>query len=180
MIMMFGGKYYDDIMIYGGYFDYLVCEEDYIICILENFFLDVIVSLFCVGIIVYFLMKYYGFDKLGMYIGVVGLGGLGYVVVKFVKVMGIKVIVISILDRKRDEVLIWFGVDLFLVSCDSEQMKDVMGIMDGIIDIVFVFYLVFLIFDLFKYKGKFIMVGVFDKLFEFLVLFFIFGKSYFF
>ena len=42
--------------------------------------------LLCAGITMYSPMKYYGLDKPGMKIGVVGLGGLGHMAVKFGKV----------------------------------------------------------------------------------------------
>uniref|UniRef100_A0A2N9ESB3 Uncharacterized protein n=1 Tax=Fagus sylvatica TaxID=28930 RepID=A0A2N9ESB3_FAGSY len=40
---------------------------------------------------VYSPLKFYGLDKPGMHVGVVGLGGLGHVAVKFAKAMGVKV-----------------------------------------------------------------------------------------
>jgi D-arabinose 1-dehydrogenase-like Zn-dependent alcohol dehydrogenase len=42
--------------------------------------------LLCAGITMYSPMKHYGLDKPGMKIGVVGLGGLGHMAVKFGKV----------------------------------------------------------------------------------------------
>ncbi|KAH0893963.1 hypothetical protein HID58_056392 [Brassica napus] len=163
MILTSGGKYYDDTITYGGYSDHMVCEEDYIIRIPENLPLDATAPLLCAGTTVYSPMKYHGLDKPGMHIGVVGLGGLGHVAVKFAKAMGIKVTVISTSDRKRDEALTRLGADLFLVSRDPEQMKDAMGTMDGIIDTVSATHPVLPILDLLKYKGKLIMVGAPDK-----------------
>lgn len=78
----------DGIKIYGGYFDIIVVNKRFVLNILENLFLDVIVFFLCVGIIVYSLMKYYGMNVSGKYLGVCGLGGFGYVVVKFGKVFG--------------------------------------------------------------------------------------------
>ncbi|XP_048627728.1 cinnamyl alcohol dehydrogenase 7 [Brassica napus] len=177
MILTSGGKYYDDTITYGGYSDHMVCEEDYIIRIPENLPLDATAPLLCAGTTVYSPMKYHGLDKPGMHIGVVGLGGLGHVAVKFAKAMGIKVTVISTSDRKRDEALTRLGADLFLVSRDPEQMKDAMGTMDGIIDTVSATHPVLPILNLLKYKGKLIMVGAPDKPLELPVLPLIFGKK---
>ena len=180
MILTSGGKYYDDTITHGGYSDHMVCEEDYIIRIPENLPLDATAPLLCAGTTVYSPMKYHGLDKPGMHIGVVGLGGLGHVAVKFAKAMGIKVTVISTSDRKRDEALTRLGADLFLVSRDPEQMKDAMGTMDGIIDTVSATHPVLPILNLLKYKGKLIMVGAPDKPLELPVLPLIFGKCHLF
>ena len=48
--------------------------------------MDAAAPLLCAGITVYSPMKYYGLDKPGMRLGVVGLGGLGHMAVKFGKV----------------------------------------------------------------------------------------------
>lgn len=52
----------------------------------ESLPMDAAAPLLCAGITVYSPMKYYGIDKPGMRLGVVGLGGLGHMAVKFGKV----------------------------------------------------------------------------------------------
>ena len=44
--------------------------------------------LLCAGITVYSPLRHFGLDQPGMKIGVVGLGGLGHMAVKFVKAFG--------------------------------------------------------------------------------------------
>lgn len=85
MVLTSGAKDYDDTMTHGGYSDHMVCAEDFIIRIPENLPLDGAAPLLCAGVTVYSPMKYHGLDKPGMHIGVVGLGGLGHVAVKFAK-----------------------------------------------------------------------------------------------
>ncbi|ESQ53283.1 hypothetical protein EUTSA_v10025561mg [Eutrema salsugineum] len=177
MIITAGAKYYDDTITHGGYSDHMVCEEDYIIRIPENLQLDAAAPLLCAGVTVYSPLKYHGLDKPGMHIGVVGLGGLGHVAVKFAKAMGIKVTVISTSDRKRDEAISRLGADLFLVSRDPEQMKQAMGTMDGIIDTVSATHPLLPLLGLLKYKGKLIMVGAPEKPLELPVLPLILGKK---
>lgn len=58
-----------------------------------------------------------------MHLGVVGLGGLGHVAVKFAKAMGSKVTVISTSPSKRKEAMEKLGADEFLVSHDHEQLQ---------------------------------------------------------
>ncbi|KAJ0239370.1 hypothetical protein HA466_0230230 [Hirschfeldia incana] len=177
MIITCGGKYYDDTMTYGGYADHMVCEEDYIIRIPESLPLDAAAPLLCAGVTVYSPMKYHGLDKPGIHIGVVGLGGLGHIAVKFAKAMGTKVTVISTSDSKRDEAINRLGANLFLVSHDAEQMKDAMGTMDGIIDTVSATHPLLPLLDLLKYKGKLIVVGAPDKPLELPAVPLILGKK---
>lgn len=91
--------------------------------ILENCFLDVVFFFLCVGIIIFSLMKYYGMIEKGKSLGVIGLGGLGCMVVKCVKVFGLRVIVFSILFGKEKELCELFGVDDFIISMDKEKIK---------------------------------------------------------
>jgi cinnamyl-alcohol dehydrogenase len=58
-----------------------------------------------------------------MHVGVVGLGGLGHVAVKFAKAMGVKVTVISTSPNKKEEAVDHLGADSFLVSRDQDQMQ---------------------------------------------------------
>lgn len=79
--------------------------------------------LLCAGITVYSPMKHFGLTQPGMHLGVVGLGGLGHVAVKFAKAFGMKVTVISTSLAKKNAALAELGADSFLVSHDSEQMQ---------------------------------------------------------
>ncbi|KAL1190383.1 Cinnamyl alcohol dehydrogenase 7 [Cardamine amara subsp. amara] len=177
MILTSGAKDFDDTMTYGGYSDHMVCAEDFVIRIPENLPLDGAAPLLCAGVTVYSPMKYYGLNKSGMHIGVVGLGGLGHVGVKFAKAMGSKVTVISTSERKRDEAINRLGADAFLVSRNSKQMEDAMGTMDGIIDTVSATHPLLPLLGLLKNKGKFVMVGAPAEPLELPVLPLIFGRK---
>ncbi|KAJ8771189.1 hypothetical protein K2173_025880 [Erythroxylum novogranatense] len=87
----YGSRYYDGTITYGGYSDSMVVGEHFAIHIPENLPLDASAPLLCAGISVYSPLKFYELDKPGMHIGVVGLGGLGHMAVKFAKAMGAKV-----------------------------------------------------------------------------------------
>ncbi|KAK5775634.1 hypothetical protein PVK06_043547 [Gossypium arboreum] len=63
----------------GGCSHTMVTDEHFIVRIFDNLPLDATAHLLCVGIIVYNPLRYYGFDKPSLHIGVVGLGGLGHV-----------------------------------------------------------------------------------------------------
>ncbi|KAH1073204.1 hypothetical protein J1N35_025532 [Gossypium stocksii] len=108
-------------------------------------------------------MKHYGLDKPGLHVGVVGLGGLGHVVVKFGKAMGMKITVISTSPNKKDEALKNLGADSFLVSREEDQLKAAVGTLDGIIDTVSAQHPMLPLFHLLKTDGKLILVGLPEK-----------------
>ncbi|KAL5819960.1 hypothetical protein ACOSQ4_023802 [Xanthoceras sorbifolium] len=97
---------------YGGYSDKMVADEHFVVRIPDSLPLDV-----------YSPLKYFGLDKPGMHVGVVGLGGLGHVAVKFAKAMGVKVTVISTSPNKKEEAIEHLGADSFLVSRNQDEMQ---------------------------------------------------------
>lgn len=122
-VLTYAVPYHDGTMTYGGYANDMVCSEHFVIRIPENMPLDGGAPLLCAGITVYSPMKFYGLDKPGTHIGVVGLGGLGHVAVKFAKAFGAKVTVISSSEGKRDEAIKHLGADEFLVSRDPGALE---------------------------------------------------------
>ncbi|KAF2290577.1 hypothetical protein GH714_014506 [Hevea brasiliensis] len=133
---------------------------------LDTLPLDSTAPLLCAGITVYSPLKYYGLDKPGMHVGIVGLGGLGHMAVKFAKVMGVKVTVISTSPSKKQEAVEHLGADSFLVSRDQDQMKAAMGTMDGIIDTVSAIHPLAPLIGLLKTNGKLVLVGAPEKSLE--------------
>ncbi|KAL4379131.1 hypothetical protein GQ457_02G008860 [Hibiscus cannabinus] len=160
MILTYSVKHYDGTITYGGYSDCMVAEERFIVHIPDSLPLDAAAPLLCAGITVYSPMKHYGLDKPGLHVGVVGLGGLGHVAVKFGKAMGLKVTVISTSPNKKEEALKTLGADSFLVSRDQDQLKAAFGTMDGIIDTVSAQHPMMPLFSLLKTDGKIALVGL--------------------
>ncbi|KAL8523869.1 hypothetical protein ACS0TY_013723 [Phlomoides rotata] len=114
----------------------MVADEHFILRLPENFPLDVGAPLLCAGITTYSPLRYFRLDKPGLNVGVVGLGGLDHVAVKFAKAFGCKVTVISTSISKKKEAIEYLGVDAFLISSDLNQMQAATGKMDGIIDTI--------------------------------------------
>ena len=63
----------------------MVADEHFIVRIPDNLPLDAAAPLLCAGITVYSPLRYYGYDKPGLHVSVVGLGGLGHLAVKISK-----------------------------------------------------------------------------------------------
>lgn len=76
-----------------------MCEE-FVLSVFEGLDFVKCVLILCVGIIMYLLLCIWNVG-LGSCVGVIGLGGLGYMVIKIVVVMGVYVMVISCSDKKK-------------------------------------------------------------------------------
>lgn len=86
--------------------------------------MDATAPLLCAGITVYAPMidgKLH--ETPGMRIGIVGLGGLGHVAIKFGKAFGHHVTVISTSPSKEKEARQRLGADDFIISTDPKQMQ---------------------------------------------------------
>ncbi|CAI9758178.1 unnamed protein product [Fraxinus pennsylvanica] len=163
MILTYNAVYTDGTITYGGYSNLMVADEHFIVRWPDNFPLDAGAPLLCAGITTYSPLRYFGLDKPGMNIGVVGLGGLGHVAVKFAKAFGAKVTVISTSINKKKEAIEKLGADLFLVSRDPEEMKSAAGTLDGIIDTVSAHHPILPLLGSLKPHGKMVLVGVPEK-----------------
>ncbi|KAG0477498.1 hypothetical protein HPP92_014339 [Vanilla planifolia] len=144
---------------YGGYSDHIVVRERFVFRIPVSLPLHAAAPLLCAGISVYSPMRHLGIDRPGLHLGVVGLGGLGHVAVRFAKAMGMKVTVISSSPWKKKEAIELFGADGFIDSKNDEQTKTMMGSMDGIIDTVPVAHPLAPLLALLKAQGKLVVVG---------------------
>nr|WRI02173.1 1-,2-vomilenine reductase 2 [Rauvolfia tetraphylla] len=144
---------------YGAYSNITVVDEYYVIRWPENFPLASGVPLLCAGVVPYSPMRYYGFDKPGIHIGLVGLGGMGRLTVKFAKAFGAKVTVISTSIDKKKEALEKYGADKFLLSKEPEQLQAAIGTLDGIIDTVPRVHPLRELIKLLKFDGTLVMLG---------------------
>ncbi|XP_019185345.1 PREDICTED: 8-hydroxygeraniol dehydrogenase-like isoform X3 [Ipomoea nil] len=147
---------------YGGYSDIMVADEHFVVRWPENLPLEA-APLLCAGITTYSPLKYYGLDKPGLHIGVVGLGGLGHMALKYAKSFGCHVTVISTSASKKQEAIEKFGADSFLISRDADQMQGAAGTLDGIIDTVAAVHPLLPLLSLLKTNGKLVMVGAPEK-----------------
>ncbi|XP_021848399.1 probable mannitol dehydrogenase [Spinacia oleracea] len=177
LVVTYGSTYYDGSPTYGGYSDIMVVDEHFAVCIPDNMELDATAPLLCAGITVYSPLRYFGLDKPGIHVGVVGLGGLGHLAVKFAKAFGAKVTVISTSPNKKDEAINHLGAHSFLFSRDPQQMQGAAGTMEGIIDTVSAPHPLLPLITLLKTDGKLITIGVPDKPLELPVFPLIMGRK---
>ncbi|XP_021890504.1 8-hydroxygeraniol dehydrogenase-like [Carica papaya] len=159
MIFTYNSIHLDGKITYGGFSDHVVVNEHYILRIPNNVPLDSLPPLLCAGITVYSPLKYFGLGKVGKHVGIVGLGGLGHLAVKFAKAMGAQVTVISTSPSKKTEALERLGADAFLVSHDTDQLEFAAKTMDGVIDTVSAAHSLEPYFSLLKFRGRLVLLG---------------------
>jgi len=119
---------------YGGYSESIVVDERFVLRVPENLELAGVAPLLCAGITTYSPIRRWG-DLQGKKVGVVGLGGLGHMGVKFTKAMGAHVVVFTTSPKKKDDAL-RLGADEVIVSTDPAQMQAHAGSFDFILDTI--------------------------------------------
>ena len=87
---------------YGGYSDSIVVDERFVLLIPPNLNPAAAAPLLCAGITTYSPMRHWGVTK-GKKVGVVGLGGLGHMGVKFSHAFGAHTVVFTTSPGKTDD-----------------------------------------------------------------------------
>nr|ASV46322.1 cinnamyl alcohol dehydrogenase [Lilium regale] len=172
----YNGVFWDGSITYGGYSRMLVADKRFVVHIPDSLPLDAAAPLLCAGITVFSPMKQHNMLQPGKKLGVVGLGGLGHVAVKFGKAFGLHVTVISTSRSKEMEARVRLGADDFIVSTDKKQLKNGARSLDYIIDTVSAWHSLGPILDLLKVSGTLVFVGAPDKPVELPAFPLIFGK----
>jgi uncharacterized zinc-type alcohol dehydrogenase-like protein len=119
---------------YGGYSDSIVVDERFVLRVPSNLNLAGVAPLLCAGITTYSPMRRRGVTK-GKKVGVVGLGGLGHMGVKFAHALGAHVVVFTTSPNKKEDAL-RLGADEVVVSRIADEMKKHAGSFDFILDAV--------------------------------------------
>jgi uncharacterized zinc-type alcohol dehydrogenase-like protein len=119
---------------YGGYSDSIVVDEHFVLRVPSNLDLAAAAPLLCAGITTYSPMRHWGITK-GKKVGVVGLGGLGHMGVKFAHALGAHVVVFTTSPKKKEDAL-RLGADEVVVSRNAGEMKKHAGSFDFILDAV--------------------------------------------
>lgn len=146
---------------YGGYSTDIVVDERFI-CKVPDALKDQLAGvapLLCAGITSWMPMVYHGMNKPGKKIGVIGLGGLGHMAVKFGVAFGSEVTVISTSEGKREEAMKVLGASQFINSKDPKQMASMSGTLDFVLDTVAVPKDMNLYVQLLKPRGVLATVG---------------------
>jgi len=119
---------------YGGYSESIVVDQRFVLRVPANLNLAGTAPLLCAGITTYSPMRRWKVGK-GKKVGVVGLGGLGHMGVKFARALGSHVVVFTTSPNKKEDAL-RLGADEVVVSRNADEMQKHAGTLDFILDAV--------------------------------------------
>lgn len=146
---------------YGGYSDSIVVDQRFVLRAPSNLNLAGVAPLLCAGITTYSPMRHWGVTK-GKKVGVVGLGGLGHMGVKFAHALGAHVVVFTTSPNKKDDAL-RLGADEIVVSRNADEMAKHAGSFDFILDAVSADHDVNALISLLARDGNLTLVGAPEK-----------------
>jgi uncharacterized zinc-type alcohol dehydrogenase-like protein len=156
----YNGKDRDGTTTYGGYSTHIVTDEEFVLRIPENLPLDATAPLLCAGITTYSPLHHFGV-RAGMRVGIVGLGGLGHMGVKFAKAMGAHTTVLSHSPGKEKDALA-LGADEFVVTRDPEALEAYTSTFDFLLNTVSAPHDLNMYINLLRRDGRMVLVGLPD------------------
>lgn len=145
-------------MTYGGYSERVVCDEAFTLRVPENLDPAGAAPLLCAGITTYSPLRHWGAGE-GKKVGIVGLGGLGHMGVKFASAFGAHTVLFTtspgkVEDGKR------LGADEVVISKNAEEMAAHAGSFDLIVDTVSADHDLNAYLALLKLDATLVVVGV--------------------
>ncbi|MEW6721103.1 MAG: NAD(P)-dependent alcohol dehydrogenase [Thermodesulfobacteriota bacterium] len=146
---------------YGGYSESIVVDERFVLRVPSNLELAGAAPLLCAGITTYSPMRRWGVGK-GKKAGVVGLGGLGHMGVKFAHAFGAHVVVFTTSPGKKEDAL-RLGADEVVLSRNADEMKKHAGSFDFILDAVSAEHDINAYINLLRRDGNITLVGAPEK-----------------
>ena len=146
---------------YGGYSDSIVVKEHFVLRVPSNLNLAGAAPLLCAGITTYSPMRHWGVTK-GKKVGVVGLGGLGHMAVKFGRALGAHVVVFTTSPNKKEDAL-RLGADEVVISRNTDEMSKHGGTFDFILDAVSAEHNINAYIQLLRRDGNMTLVGAPSK-----------------
>jgi len=161
MVATYNGRDKDGSPTYGGYSNDIVVDAAYALTIPASLDLAGAAPLLCAGITTYSPLRHWKITA-GQKVGVVGLGGLGHMALKFAKAFGAHVVQFTtspgkIADAKR------LGADEVVLSNDADAMRSHANSFDFILDTVSGEHDLMAYLALLKRDGTMTLVGVPEK-----------------
>ena len=146
---------------YGGYSDSIVVDERFVLRVPSNLNLSAVAPLLCAGITTYSPMRHWKITT-GKKVGVVGLGGLGHMAVKWSHAFGAHTVVFTTSPNKKEDAL-RLGADEVVISRNADEMKKHAGSFDFILDCVAAPHDINAYIHLLVRDGNITMVGAPEK-----------------
>lgn len=147
---------------FGGYSTSVVVKEEFVLRVPENLDPAAAAPLLCAGITTFSPLQHWNVKE-GDKVGVIGLGGLGHMGVKFAHAMGAHVVMITTSPEKGKDAK-KLGADEVLISKDSQEMKKHTGSFDFILNTIPVGHEMDPYIALLKIDATMVLVGAIEPL----------------
>lgn len=159
---------------YGGYSESIVVDERFVLHVPATLDLAGVAPLLCAGITTYSPIRRWG-DIRGKKAGVVGLGGLGHMGVKFARAFGAQVVVFTTSPGKKEDAL-RLGAHEVIVSTNAEEMQQHAGTFDFILDTIAADHDINAYLNMLGRDGTITLVGAPEKPLEVSAFALLFGR----
>jgi alcohol dehydrogenase (NADP+) len=146
---------------YGGYSDSIVVDQRFVLRVPSNLDHAGAAPLLCAGITTYSPMRHWAVTK-GKKVGIVGLGGLGHMAVKFAHALGAHVVVFTTSPKKKEDA-VRLGADEVVISRNADEMQKHTGSFDFILDAVSADHDISAYINLLRRDGNITLVGAPEK-----------------
>lgn len=147
---------------FGGYSTEIVVNQEFILSIPENIDAAGAAPLLCAGITTWSPLRHWKVKK-GDKVGVIGLGGLGHMGVKFANALGAQVVMITTSPSKADDAK-KLGAHEVLISKDEEEMARHKNSFDFILNTIPVGHKMDPYISLLKNDATMVLVGAIEPL----------------
>lgn len=142
---------------YGGYSQQIVVDESFVLKVSEKLDPAAAAPLLCAGITTYSPLRKWKVGK-GQRVGVVGLGGLGHMALKFANAFGAEVALFTTSPNKTQDAL-RLGAHEVIISKDPKEMQKHVGTFDFILNTVSAEHDLNPYLELLKRDGTMTLVG---------------------
>jgi uncharacterized zinc-type alcohol dehydrogenase-like protein len=146
---------------YGGYSDSIVVDEAYALRVSNGLDPAGAAPLLCAGITTYSPLRHWNVRP-GQKVGIVGLGGLGHMGLKFAKAFGARVVLFTTSPNKTADA-VRLGADDVVISKNKSEMDKHAGTFDFILDAVSAEHDLNAYLELLKLDGTMTLVGAPEK-----------------
>jgi alcohol dehydrogenase (NADP+) len=146
---------------YGGYSDSIVVTEHFVLKVPSNLSLAGVAPLLCAGITTFSPIHHWKVTK-GKKVGIVGLGGLGHMGVKFAHALGAHTVLFTTSPNKKDDA-IRLGADEVVISKNADEMAKHAASFDFILDCVSADHDINALLGLLRRDGNLTLVGAPEK-----------------
>ena len=160
---------------YGGYSDSIVVDEKMVLRVPANLDPAAAAPLLCAGITTYSPLHHWNVGP-GQKVGIVGLGGLGHMGVKFAHALGAHTVLFTTSPGKVEDAK-HLGADEVVISKNPEEMQKHVGSFNFILDCVSASHDVNAYINLLTTDGHMVLVGAPEKPFPVSAFGLIFGRK---